>query len=110
MLLGLHRGKEYLLTGDIMTAAQALEYGLGNHVYPVAQLRSEAEALAERLAAGPQVAIQFNKRLANADLLDRVRRLLDTSLAMEAITFATQDHREAVSAFIERRQPSFGPS
>jgi enoyl-CoA hydratase len=108
LLLGLHRGKEYLLTGDIMTAAEALAFGLGNHVYPLDQLRAEAQALAERLAAGPQVAIQFNKRLANADLLDRVNRLLDTSLAMEAITFGTQDHREAVSAFIDRRQPTFG--
>jgi enoyl-CoA hydratase len=110
LLLGLHRGKEYLLTGDIMTATEALQFGLGNHVYPKEQLAAEAEALAARLAAGPQVAIQFNKRLANADLLDRVNRLLDTSLAMEAITFATRDHREAVSAFIDRRQPTFGRS
>lgn len=108
LLLGLHRGKEYLLTGDIMTAAEALQFGLGNHVYPKEQLAAEAEALADRLAAGPRVAIQFNKRLANADLLDKVNRLLDTSLAMEAITFETQDHREAVSAFIDRRQPVFG--
>jgi enoyl-CoA hydratase len=108
LLLGLHRGKEYLLTGDIMTAAEALQFGLGNHIHPKEQLAAEASALADRLAAGPRVAIQFNKRLANADLLDKVNRLLDTSLAMEAITFETQDHREAVSAFIERRQPVFG--
>jgi enoyl-CoA hydratase len=110
LLLGLHRGKEYLLTGDIMTAAEALQFGLVNHVYPKERLLAEAEAFAARLAAGPQVAIQFNKRLANADLSDRVTRLLDTSLAMEAITFATQDHREAVSAFIDRREPTFGQS
>jgi enoyl-CoA hydratase len=110
LLLGLHRGKEYLLTGDIMTAAEALRFGLGNHIYPKEQLAAEAEALASRLAAGPRVAIQFNKRLANADLLDKVNRLLDTSLAMEAITFETSDHREAVSAFIDRRQPVFGQS
>ncbi len=110
LLLGLHRGKEYLLTGDIMTAAEALQFGLGNHIYPKEQLAAEAEALAARLAAGPRVAIQFNKRLANADLLDKVNRLLDTSLAMEAITFETSDHREAVSAFIDRRQPVFGQS
>ena len=56
---------------------------------------------------GPQVAIQFNKRLANADLLEKVNRVIDASLAMEAITFATADHREAVRSFIAKRPPTF---
>jgi len=64
--------------------------------------------LAQRLARGPQVAIQFNKRLANADLLEKVNRVIDASLAMEAITFGTADHREAVRSFIEKRPPTFG--
>jgi len=64
--------------------------------------------MARRLAGGPQVAIQFNKRLANADLLEKVNRVIDTSLAMEAITFSTADHREAVRSFIEKRPPAFG--
>ena len=108
LLLGLHRGKELLMTGDIMTAQDADRMGLVNHVYPADQLMDEARKLAKRLAEGPQVAIQFNKRLANADLIDRVNRLLDTSLAMEAMTFETADHREAIRAFIEKRDPVFG--
>jgi len=63
---------------------------------------------AELLAAGPQVAIQFNERLADADLVERVNRLIDASLAIEAITFTTADHREAVRSFVERRTPRFG--
>ena len=74
-----------------------------------ARLRDEAEKLALRLASGPRVAIQFNKRLANAEIVDRVGRLLDASLAMEAITFETADHREAVQSFLEKREPVFGP-
>jgi enoyl-CoA hydratase len=108
LLLGLHRGKEYLLTGDIMTAAEAFQFGLANHVYPAGELLGAAQALADRLARGPRVAIEFNKRLANADLVDRVNRILDASLAMEAITFTTRDHREAVRAFLDRREPVFG--
>lgn len=108
LLLGLNRGKEYLMTGDLMTAAEALGYGLVNHTAPRAEVRERAGALATRLAAGPKVAVQFNKRLANADLVDRVNRLIDTSLAMEAITFETADHREAVRAFLERRPAVFG--
>ncbi|MDI2128278.1 enoyl-CoA hydratase/isomerase family protein [Yinghuangia seranimata] len=108
LLLGVNRGKEYLMTGDMMTADEALRYGLVNHVCPAAEVRTRAAALAERLAAGPQIAIRFNKRLANTELADRVNRLLDTSLALEAVTFETADHREAVTAFLERRHPHFG--
>ena len=72
------------------------------------QHRTEAEKWALRLANGPRVAIEFNKRLANADILDRVNRLLDSSLAMEALTFESRDHKEAVKAFVEKRQPVFG--
>jgi enoyl-CoA hydratase len=108
LLMGLNRGKEFLLTGDIMDAAEAHRLGLVNHVAPRAELLDAAGAMARRLAAGPQVAIQFNKRLANADLVEKVNRLIDASLAMEAITFGTADHREAVRSFIEKRPPTFG--
>jgi enoyl-CoA hydratase len=108
LLLGLHRGKEYLMTGDILTAAQAERFGMVNYVYPGERLRAEAQKLAERLAAGPRLPIQFNKRLANADLVDRVNRVLDSALAMEAITFESSDHKEAVKAFLEKRAPAFG--
>lgn len=107
MLMGLNRGKEFLLTGDLMGAEEAERLGLVNHVYPRAALLDEARALARRLAKGPQVAIQFNKRLANLDLVDRVNRVIDASLAMEAITFTTADHREAVQSFIDKRPPTF---
>jgi enoyl-CoA hydratase len=108
LLLGLHRGKEFLLTGDMMTGADAHQYGLVNHLVPRAEVVPQAMALAKRLAHGAQVAIQFNKRLANASLVDRVNRVLDASLAMEAITFETSDHREAVRAFLDKREPVFG--
>jgi enoyl-CoA hydratase len=108
LLLGLHRGKEYLMTGDMMTGAEAYQFGLVNHLVPRAEVLPQALALAARLSKGAQVAIQFNKRLANAALVDRVNRVLDASLAMEAITFETSDHREAVKAFLGKREPEFG--
>src|SRR5207253_3357665 len=74
MLMGLNRGKEFLLTGDLVDAVEAHRLGLLNHVYPATELEAAADALARRLARGPQVAIRFNKRLANAELLDRVDR------------------------------------
>ena len=108
LLLGPHRGKEVLLLGDLMTAADADRLGLANAVCPGPELAGRAQELAARLASGPQIAIQFNKRLANADIVDRVNRLLDTSLALEALTFESADHREAVKAFLEKRPAVFG--
>jgi enoyl-CoA hydratase len=108
LLLGVNRGKELLFTGDLMSADEAMRFGLVNHVVPADAVRKEAAAMAERLAAGPALAIQFNKRLANADLVDRVNRVLDASLALEAVTFESGDHREAVAAFLEKRSPRFG--
>jgi enoyl-CoA hydratase len=108
LLMGLNRGKEFLLTGDTMDADEAHRLGLVNHLHPRGELEAAAAELAGRLARGPQVAIQFNKRLANAELVDRVNRVIDASLAMEAITFSTADHREAVRSFVEKRAPRFG--
>jgi enoyl-CoA hydratase len=110
LLLGLHRGKEFLMTGDMMTAAEAYEFGLVNHLVPRSEVMPQAMGLAKRLAEGAQIAIQFNKRLANASLVDRVNRVVDASLAMEAITFESADHREAVRAFLDKRSPVFGQS
>jgi enoyl-CoA hydratase len=108
LLLGPHRGKEFLFTGDLMSADDAYRLGLANYVHPRADLDAAALAMATRLAKAPRTAIQFNKRLANADLVDRVNRQIDASLAMEAITFGTADHKEAVMSFLERREPTFG--
>lgn len=107
LLLGPHRGKELLFTGDLVDGTEAHRLGLVNHVRPRAELAQVVAALAGRLARGPQAALQFTKRLANADLLDRANRLIDASLAMEALSLAGPDHREAVAAFLERRDPVF---
>jgi enoyl-CoA hydratase len=108
LLMGLNRGKEFLLTGDMMGADEAHRLGLVNHVHPRSELAGAAGELAGRLAQGAQVAIQVNNRLANAELVDRVNRVIDASRAMEAITFSTADHREAVRSFVEKREPRFG--
>ena len=108
MLVGMNRAKEYLMTGDLLTAAEADRIGLVNHVVPGDDLMDAAMGMARTLAEGAQIAIRFNKRLVNKELEDRVNRLYDLSLAMEGLTFETADHREAVQAFLEKRNPVFG--
>ncbi len=108
LLVGLNRAKELLMTGDLLDAEQAQRFGLVNHVVPGAEVLESATAMATRLAAGPRHAIEFNKRLCNKELEDRVNRLYDLAFALEAITFDTDDHREAVDAFLNKRAPDFG--
>ena len=108
MLVGLNRAKEYLMTGDLLSADEADRIGLVNHVVELDELDEAVMKMARKLAAGPQIAIRFNKRLVNKELEDKVSRLYDLSLALEAITFETADHKEAVRAFLDKRKPVFG--
>lgn len=107
LLVGVNRAKEYLMLGDLLDGPEAERIGLVNHCVPAAELAAAADATAARLATGAALAIRFNKRLVNKELEERVDRLYESALAMEAITFMSADHREAVAAFSERRRPEF---
>ena len=106
-LIGAARAKEYLLTGDILSAREAERIGLINRVVPPDQLMPTAMELATRLANGPIRAIRGTKVSVNKILRDTVNLVLDTSLALEKQCFTTQDHKEAIAAFVEKRQPRF---
>jgi enoyl-CoA hydratase len=107
ILMGPNRAKEYLMTGELVSAHDADRLGLVNHVLPAESLMDEAMAMARRLADGPAIAIRLNKRLVNKDLEERVARLYDLSVAFEAISIETTDHREAIASFLEKRAPQF---
>ncbi len=107
LLIGVNRAKEYLMTGDMISAKEAERLGLVNHVVKADELMSSAGAMAERLANGPTWAIRWTKTSVNKMIRDLVNLILDTSLAYEAITVHTKDHREAVQAFLEKRPPQF---
>ncbi len=106
-LVGINRAKEYLMTGDLLTATEAERIGLVNHVVPGPDLEEAAMGMARRLAKGAALAIRFNKALVNKELEERVNRIYEMAFAMEAITFRSADHLEAVAAFGERRAPTF---
>jgi len=107
LLCGLARAKEYLMTGDLLSAAEAERIGLINHVVPPDQVMPKAMELAHRLANGPTRAIRWTKMACNKGLHDQVNLVLDTSLATETVSMLTEDHREAARAFVEKRAPKF---
>ena len=106
-LIGHARAKEYLLTGDLLTAAEAERIGLVNHVVPEDELDDRVYGMAERLAAGATRAIRWTKTSINVGLKRYAHSVMDTCLGYEMLTFATRDHREAVDAFVDKRKPRF---
>jgi len=107
LLVGVHRAKEYLMTGDLIPAPEAERIGLINHIVPAEELLPKARALAERLAGGPTWAVRWTKASINKVVRERMNLILDASLAYEALSLGTEDHQEAARAFMEKRKPDF---
>jgi enoyl-CoA hydratase len=106
-LVGYARAKEYLLTGDLLSAQEAERIGLINHVVPDAELDQQVYALAHRLATGARDAIRWTKTVVNLGLKQIAHSIMDASISYEMQTAATQDHAEAIAAFQARRKPTF---
>ena len=106
-LVGPHRAKELLMSGRLLNAEEADRIGLVNHVVPADSLMDEAMAFATELANGPTVAIRLTKMAINRQIWNALNTSLEFGLAAEAITFQTQDHKEATAAFVEKRAPNF---
>jgi 2-(1,2-epoxy-1,2-dihydrophenyl)acetyl-CoA isomerase len=105
--VGLAKAKELCFTGEIIDAAEAERIGLVNRVVPVAELVSATLALARKIADGPARVHTAAKSLLNRSLaLD-----LETCLAWEALMQGTmiesEEHREGLAAFFEKRAPRF---
>jgi 2-(1,2-epoxy-1,2-dihydrophenyl)acetyl-CoA isomerase len=105
--LGEARAKELLFLSEALTAAQAAELGLLNHVLPQAELMPAALQLAARIAAGPQLAYRYMKENVHAAATEGYQQLLDREGFTQRRTGGTADHREGVAAFVEKRAPKF---
>ncbi len=107
-LIGHMRARELLLLGDLITAAEAREYGLINHVVPATELDAKVSQTATKLARGAQQAIRYTKAILNSGLRATAISQIDAAAAYEALTVASADHREALAAMREKRRPQFG--
>jgi enoyl-CoA hydratase len=107
LALGPARAKQYLLTGDPLTAVEAERIGLVNRVVPAADLDREAMAFAARLAAGAPLAVRYTKLAVNKLVKDAMTVAFDASTALELVTFHSGDHQEALAAIREKRPPRF---
>lgn len=107
LLIGLHRAKELLMGGDLVTGTAAAEMGLVNYSVPASELLERAVGHARKLAAGPAVAIRWTKMTLNQHLRNSINLTLDAGLAVEMLSVDTEDAKEAGQAFAEKREPKF---
>jgi 2-(1,2-epoxy-1,2-dihydrophenyl)acetyl-CoA isomerase len=106
-LVGLHKAKELVYFADIISAADAEALGLVNKVVPDDELDAAVDEWAQRLAAGPPIALGLTKQLMNNSFAVGMEQALDNEGRVQAVNFGTEDFREAVVAFIEKRDPNF---
>ena len=106
-LVGKHKAMEMVLTGRFMNAAEAERCGLVNKVVPAEVLLDEARAMAQTIAGKPPIAVRFAKEA----ILKAANTPLDEGLAFERKSFntlfASEDRREGMQAFVDKRKPEF---
>jgi 2-(1,2-epoxy-1,2-dihydrophenyl)acetyl-CoA isomerase len=106
-LIGLHRAKELAFFADILSAAEAAGFGLVNRVVPDDELDAFVDGWAERLAAGPTLALSMTKTMLNNSMAVSMEQALEDEARAQSANFGTRDTREALTAFVERRSPQF---
>ena len=106
-VVGYLRAKELLLTGDLLSAAEAERFGLVNHVVPEAELDKKVAGIAGKLARGATQAIRWTKIAVNKGLRQFADAQMDALIGYEALSSRTADHAEAVAALRQRRKPRF---
>jgi enoyl-CoA hydratase len=106
-LVGLTRAKEIIFTGEVIDARTALQMGLVNKVVPPEDLMKEARALAGKLLAKSSLILSYAKQAFNTGLDMDLAAALDLDECYFARCFATEDQKEGMTAFTEKRPPEF---
>jgi 2-(1,2-epoxy-1,2-dihydrophenyl)acetyl-CoA isomerase len=106
-LVGPARARELYFTSEILDAPRIEALCLANRVVPDAALEAETMALAARIARGPRVAMGYMKRNATVAMTGSLSDLLDAEALHMTRCRETEDHREAATAFVEKRAPVF---
>ena len=106
-LVGQAKAKELFFLPDMITATEAQQLNLVNRVFPHEKLWDEAMAIAERIASGPLMSYRYMKANINASGTVDFRTMLNREAETHVRCGETEDHKEGVRAFMEKRQPVF---
>jgi enoyl-CoA hydratase/carnithine racemase len=109
-LVGTQKAKELTFFGEILDAETARRIGLVNRVVPNEDLEAVVTAWADRLAQGPALSLSTAKALLNSAWSTSLAEALEHEAECQAVNVSGADVREAMAAFVEKREPQFGPS
>ncbi len=106
-IVGAAKAAELIWTGEIIDAHEAQKLGIVSSVHAPEELMAAAHALAGKIAAGPPIAIRLAKRAIYHNLECDLRQALEFETFAQNICFETEDAREGIRAFVEKRAPAF---
>ncbi|MDQ1439046.1 MAG: hypothetical protein QOK43_2675 [Acidimicrobiaceae bacterium] len=106
-LIGLHRAKELAFFADVISAKEALEFGIVNRVVPAGDLDAFVADWASRLAAGPPLALSMTKTMLNNSFAVSMDQALEDEARSQSVNFTTADMAEAMAAFVQKREARF---
>ena len=106
-IVGLGKALEILYTGNWIDAKEAERIGLLNKLVPAKELERETMELARQLAKAPPISIRLTKQLVNKGLEADLETALQMAAAYQAIATTSEDHREGIAAWREKREPVF---
>jgi len=106
-LIGYQKAVELTLTGRVISAEEGLELGLLLRICEPEELLPQALALAEEIAQKPPLTVRLTKRLLKMAQREELRDFLDLSACFQAMVHHTEDHMEAITAFLEKKKPTY---
>ncbi len=106
-LIGIAKAKELILTGDYISASEAERLGLVNKVVSSEELMNVAIELAGKIASKAQLAVRYSKLAINRGMETDINTAIAFENQVFALCFATEDQKEGMNAFVEKRSPHF---
>lgn len=106
-LIGLHKAKELAFFAEVISAKEAVEFGIVNRMVPAGELDAFVADWAARLTAGPPLALSMTKTMLNNSFAVSMDQALEDEARSQTVNFATADMAEAMAAFAQKREPRF---
>jgi enoyl-CoA hydratase len=106
-LIGKGKAKELILTGKMISAQEAYQMGMVNRVFPQASLMEETKKVAAQIAGNGAVGVRLAKMVTDAGYNMDLEKACSLESYAFGISFATEDQKEGMAAFVEKRKPNF---